>query len=118
MSGSRTPIGGGDELVPRSGRTLQMYEVWALAALYWPGPEVHAAVQVAELESGFRTDAHNTAGEDSRGLWQINVSGAAHPQLAAWNLYDPQINAYFAAEIWRTAGWYAWYNSAKQLGLI
>jgi hypothetical protein len=55
---------------------------------------------------------------DSRGLWQINVSGLAHPELARFNLWDPQVNAYYAARIWRDSGWKAWYNSAKQLGLL
>lgn len=105
-------------MFPESARTLQYYEVWALAALYWPGPQVKNAVDVAYLESGFRTNAHNPNGEDSRGLWQINVAEGAHPELAEWNLMDPQVNAYFAADIWRAAGWSAWYNSAKELGLI
>ena len=89
-----------------------------LAAMYWPLAEVDNAVDVAEIESGWRTHAHNTDGEDSRGPWQINVVPAAHPELAVWNLFDPQINAFFAAQIWRESGWAAWYNSAKRLGLI
>lgn len=105
-------------LFPESARTLQYYEVWALAALYWPGPQVKNAVEVANLESGFRSNAHNTNGEDSRGLWQINVGEGAHPELAEWNLFDVQVNAYFAGQIWRASGWAAWYNSAKALGLL
>lgn len=104
-------------LFPESARTLQYFEVWALAALYWPGPEVKHAVDVAELESGFRSAAHNTDGEDSRGIWQINVAPGAHPQLAEWNLFDPQVCAYFAARIWRSSGWRAWYHSAVALNL-
>lgn len=118
MTSGDVPIPPLEESIPRSARTLQYYEVWALAALYWPGPEVKNAVDVAYLESGFQTNAHNPDGEDSRGLWQINVSAAAHPELAAWNLYDPQANAYFAAQIWRFSGWRAWLNSAKRLGII
>ena len=105
-------------LFPQTPRKLQFFEVWALAALYWPGPEVLNAVRVGELESGFQTHAHNTAGEDSRGIWQINVAEGAHPELEQYNLFDPQVNAYFAAMIWRASGWQAWYNSARTLNLI
>lgn len=107
-----------DNLTPLSGRMLRRCEVTMLAAMYWPLAEVDNAVNVAELESGWRTDAHNTDEEDSRGPWQINVNPAAHPELAKWNLFDPQVNAYFAAQIWRESGWGAWYNSATKLGLI
>lgn len=98
-------------------RTLQYWEVWGLAALYWPQREVKNAVDVAQLESAWYTHAQNSNGEDSRGLWQINCAEGAHPQLADYDLYDPQVNAYFAAQIWRTSGWRAWYNSATRLGL-
>lgn len=101
-----------------SARTLRRCEVSALAALYWPLEEIDHAVDVCRLESGYNTAAWNTAGEDSRGLWQINVSAAAHPDLARQNLWDPQVCAFYAAVIWRASGWEAWYNSAKQLGLI
>src|SRR5205807_8603005 len=44
-------------------------------------------------ESGGNTSAHNPNGENSQGLWQINVR--AHPDLAQQfpNLYDPVQNA-------------------------
>lgn len=106
------------EQTPLSPRTLRRCEVYALATLYWPLEEVDNAVQVAYLESGFQTHARNTRGEDSRGLWQINVVPAAHPGLAQYNLYDPQINAFFAAQVWRESGWGAWLNSARILGLV
>lgn len=51
---------------------------------------LNIAVKVAEAESGGNTDAHNPYGEDSRGLWQINVAAHGSP----WgNLYDPVTNA-------------------------
>lgn len=103
---------------PLTPRTLRRSEVVVLATLYWPLEEVDNAVEVCRLESGFRTHAWNNQGEDSRGLWQINVSTSAHPELRHVNLYDPQVNAYHAARIWRFSGWRAWYNSAKQLGLL
>ena len=101
-----------------SARVLLRIEVSALAMLYWPYQEVDNAVDIAKLESGFATAAWNNSGEDSRGLWQINVAPGAHPHLKRDNLFDPQVNAFYAAAIWRASGWAAWYNSAKQLGLI
>jgi cell wall-associated NlpC family hydrolase len=46
---------------------------------------------IALAESGGESGAHNSRGEDSRGLWQINA--AAHPKLARRDLYDPLENA-------------------------
>jgi cell wall-associated NlpC family hydrolase len=46
---------------------------------------------IALAESGGDSRAHNASGEDSRGLWQINV--AAHGDLARRDLYDPLENA-------------------------
>lgn len=103
---------------PLTPRTLRRCEVSALAALYFPLEHIDNAVDVAQLESGWRTEAWNTNGEDSRGLWQINVVDAAHPELRGVNLFDPQVCAYYAAQIWRASGWRAWYNSAVKLGLL
>jgi len=113
------PIGdqGPSAILPISNRQLLRIEVEALARLYWPEREVQNAVQIALQESGFWTGAANLDGEDSRGLWQINLE--AHPHLQTWNLFDPQINAYFAHVIWQEAeGWTPWLNAAKKLGLI
>lgn len=52
---------------------------------------VWALVVNAHTESRLRPGAHNPKGEDSRGLFQVNVR--AHPHLAQVNLYDPQTNA-------------------------
>lgn len=105
-------------VLPLSDRRLRRCEVSAIASLYFPLDLADAAVDVAYIESGWRTAAWNTKGEDSRGLWQINVAPGAHPQLAVWNLFDPTVNGYFAYEIFKKQGWAAWYNSAKQLGLL
>lgn len=107
-----------DPLTPLSARTLRRAEVTLLAVLNFPLEQADNAVDIAQLESGWNTGARNTDGEDSRGLWQLNVANGAHSQLRNWNLFDPQINAYFAAQIWRASGWRAWYNSAVKLGLI
>jgi len=103
---------------PTSLRRLRRSEVTALACLYFPLEEVDHAVDVAQIESEWHTAAWNHTGEDSRGLWQINVAPGAHPDLAVWNLFDPMLNAYFAAQIWRQSGWRAWYNAARILGLL
>jgi len=105
-------------LIPLTARTLRRCEVTAIASLYFPLEHIDNAVNVAQIESGWNTAAWNNSGEDSRGLWQINVVEAAHPQYADYNLFDPQVCGYFAAIIWRASGWAAWYNAAKQLGLI
>jgi hypothetical protein len=90
--------------------------VTLLAAMYWPVEEIDNAVNVAQLESNWNTAARNTNGEDSRGLWQINVQ--AHAHLMDMNLFDPQVNAFFAHQIWKDAGsWRPWLNAAKKLGL-
>jgi hypothetical protein len=80
------------------------------------GVHLEAALKICYCESGFNTNAHNTAGEDSRGLMQINVD--AHPEYANLNLFDPQINANCAYEIFVQSGknFKAW-SCAKKLGL-
>lgn len=50
------------------------------------------AIQLAE--SGGNTDAHNTTGEDSRGISQINVAPGAHAgQFDPASLFNPIYNA-------------------------
>lgn len=56
---------------------IAMGLVWALVANAW-------------VESRLKPGAHNPRGEDSRGLFQVNVR--AHPQMAEMNLYDPRVN--------------------------
>jgi hypothetical protein len=97
---------------------LDRCEVETLAAANWPSGQVTNAVNVAWLESKWFTGAHATVGEDSRGVWQINVAVGAHPELAVYNLYDPVVNAQQAYLIYVASGWGAWYNSAHALGLI
>jgi len=104
------------DMTPLTPRQLRRHEVTLLAAMYWPYAEIDNAVNVAQLESGWHTDAHNTTGEDSRGLWQINVQ--AHPTYACLNLFDPQVNAWAAYQVWVDAGsWRPWRNAATKLGL-
>lgn len=84
----------------------------------WPESELGNALGVISLESGGNPNAHNTSGEDSRGLFQINVGPGAHTQWAGLNLYDPAINASRARELYTWAGnWRDWWNAAGILGL-
>lgn len=91
-----------------SNRQLRLHEMVLLVAMYWPYEEIWHAVLIAYRESGFNTGAHNPKGEDSRGLFQINVAYNAHPQLANYNLFDPQVNAFFAYQLWKEQGWRPW----------
>lgn len=98
-------------------RKLRRCEVTMLCMMYFPIEEVDNAVNIAELESGFLTGARNTKGEDSRGLFQINV--LAHPYLLDKNLFDPQVNVYYAARIFKESGsWQPWKNAATKLRLL
>jgi Putative peptidoglycan binding domain/Lysozyme like domain len=63
-------------------------------------------VAIALAESSGNTTAHNSRGEDSRGLWQINLR--SHPGLANGDLYDPTTNAEAARAICESAGPGAW----------
>ncbi|OHV25726.1 glycoside hydrolase [Parafrankia soli] len=54
---------------------------------------------VALAESGGNGMAHATRGEDSRGLWQINMN--AHKQWAHLDASDPAVNARMAYEVSR-----------------
>jgi hypothetical protein len=80
------------------------------------GVNLSAALKICYCESGFNTNAHNTTGEDSRGLMQINVD--AHPNYANRNLFDPQINCNTAYEIFTQSGknFKAW-TCARKLNL-
>ena len=64
-------------------------------------------VAIALAESGGNTNAHNPNGEDSLGLWQINMR--AH---ASWvgsnNLFDPNYNAVAAKRVCDMQGPTAW----------
>lgn len=59
---------------------------------------------IALAESGGNPGAHNPNGEDSRGLWQINMSPQANgnaPWAQQLDLYDPVDNAKAAWEVSR-----------------
>jgi hypothetical protein len=96
-------------------RILQESEVLGLAYLYWPSNQWENATKIAKCESGYETGAWAYIGEDSRGLWQLNVE--AHPEMGQYDLFDPQINAYFAHKLWAEQGWGPW-TCAKILNIV
>lgn len=71
---------------------LSAQEIYRYARLAGFAPDqAQTMTAIALAESGGNTGAHNPVGEDSRGLWQINV--AAHQDLAGVDLADPLENA-------------------------
>lgn len=88
----------------------------ALIQRYWPRAEWENAYRVMMAESSGNPAAHNTNGEDSRGLYQLNVAANANPSLAGENLYDPETNVRLAAQMWQERGWQPW-TTARQMGL-
>lgn len=84
----------------------------------WPPSELGNALGVIDLESGGNPNAHNTNGEDSRGLFQINVGPGAHTAWANKDLYAPLTNAQYALLLWQAAeDWRDWATAAARLGL-
>jgi hypothetical protein len=74
----------------------QIYR-FALSAGFTPDAAT-TMTAIALAESRGHSRSHNAAGEDSRGLWQINA--ASHPDLAhRYDLYDPVHNARAAFEV-------------------
>lgn len=69
------------------------------------GNDLAVMVAIALGESGGNVGAHNPKGEDSRGLWQINV--AAHGDRFP-NLYDPASNAAAAWALFNDSGFKPW----------
>ncbi len=74
-------------------------EIYRFARLAGFSPDQATTMTaIALAESGGDSRAHNTSGEDSRGLWQINV-----PQHGDWaarrDMYDPVENARAAFKI-------------------
>ncbi len=96
---------------------LSLPQLVALAQRHgFPNPQLAAAVAMAESrvrgsnppladtnalnDTIGRTDLPpGTKPERSIGLWQINVASDASPQLASWNLTDPDVNAQAAFQI-------------------
>lgn len=84
----------------------------------WPRAAWEHAATIARGESSFNPQAHNTNGEDSRGIWQINVVPQANIDLLSLgDMFDPRTNAQAAYIVWNRQGWRAWQNVATSLGV-
>jgi cell wall-associated NlpC family hydrolase len=69
---------------------------FAMQAGFSPDQSV-TMTAIALAESGGNPEAHNPVGEDSVGLWQVNLQ--AHPQYAGLDVTDPLTNARMAYEV-------------------
>jgi len=78
---------------------LSAREIYRFARLAGFSPDQSVTMTaIALAESGGDTRAHNASGEDSRGLWQVNLD--AHSSWAGQlDLYDPAANARAAYRI-------------------
>jgi cell wall-associated NlpC family hydrolase len=77
---------------------LSALEIYRFARMAGFSPDQAVTMTaVALAESSGNTGAHNPNGENSQGLWQINV--AAHKDLDGTNLYDPLTNAQAAFRV-------------------
>ena len=70
--------------------------------------EATTMLAVALAESGGNANAHNPRGEDSRGLFQINIGPGANTDLAGMDLYDPYENAKAAKIVYDRQSISAW----------
>ena len=75
--------------------------------------DANTAAAIALAESSGNAHAYNPetevgtpAGQGSFGLWQIYLY--KHPQFFGLALYDPQVNANAAYEVWQSEGFGAW----------
>ena len=85
-------------------------EKWrGLVAKYFPPSEVDRALWTVWHESGgnpgIASRFNASGGEDSHGLWQINLK--AHPQMAGLAV-NPEAATAYAAQLWRSQGWQPW----------
>jgi len=81
---------GDRELSSRQKEMVDIIEDEFTAANY-TRPVIIAAVVNAYAESGFNPNAHNTSGEDSAGLFQLNLNGAGRGMTDAARM-DPYTN--------------------------
>lgn len=109
-----------------SSTTLSRDELAKIASdVGFKGNDVEIAVAVALAESGGNRLAHNqnaATGDDSYGLWQINMIGKLGPdRRKAFNiksndaLFIPAINGHAAKKIHASQGWEGWttYTNGK-----
>ena len=120
VTNDATPSGGIPEQIGLT--TLSPSDIAAYAeSAGFSGSDLIAAVAIALAESGGNPNAYNAEtaagtphGKGSYGLWQIYLN--AHPEFSGQNLYDPQVNANAAYEVYLTASgfmpWSTYKNNA------
>ena len=131
LVGRRNRHEGGGVHAPHDGRTLDEAEVRnILEQAGFEGQGLENAVDVARLESGYRTNAEGDKGitdnkwDYSIGLFQIRSlkdwKKYNDPKREPTHLYDPLENAKEAYKISHGGSIWdnAWYNTSKKLGLI
>ena len=106
---------------PTSQSTSQGGNQMGLIKKYFPQEEWQRAYNVMMGESGGRSDA---VGDDypingvyapSYGLFQIRgLPGRPKKE----QLFDPEFNTKYAADMWRGQGWKPWHNTARKLGYL
>ena len=102
------------------GSAFERAPVWGqeLIRRYMPRAQWNNTAATIECESQWNPLAHNTDGEDSRGIGQINIGPGANTDLAGWDLFDPEVNMRAIRLVWDRQGWYAWLCCAQRLGLV
>lgn len=78
----------------------------------WPESLIPKMAAIVMYESAGNPNAHNTNGEDSRGLLQIYTT--VHPEYDRSRLYDPVYNLTVALDLYNRQGINAWYNSNRK----
>lgn len=95
-------------------------EQWrGLVTRYFGTANADLALAIINFESHGDPSSHNTKGEDSRGLMQINVGPGANTDLSGLNLFDPETNIKAAAQtILPRQGWGAWSTLSEAKSLL
>lgn len=105
-------VPGGDTALQNAGNKVgKVSDAVILDALLKAGfnqSEAVTMLAVSLAESGGNSNAHNPRGEDSRGLFQINIGPGANTDLANMDLYDPYENAKAAKIVYDRQGLSAW----------
>ena len=117
----RVALGNRATIQPTSQSTSQGGNQMDLIKKYFPQEEWQRAYNVMMGESGGRSDA---VGDDypingvyapSYGLFQIRgLPGRPKKE----QLFDPEFNTKYAADMWRGQGWKPWHNTARKLGYL
>ena len=111
--GAGSESGGGIATGPQSGKLRDLAK-----SVGFSGQQAEIMAAIAMAESGGRATAHNpnaSTGDNSYGLWQINMLGGMGPQRRRAfgirnneQLFDPATNARAARQVYESQGFGAW----------